>query len=124
MPWKECNRMDERLKFVARLNDRPHQALNGMYPGEIYTPSAREYHHPDMPQYPLHDRTIQVTQCGRICIGRRKINLSTVFAGQCVGIREIADSIWLVSFMQYDLGFFDEEVGRVEPTSNPFVPKL
>ena len=38
-----------------------------------------------------------VTQCGRICIGRRKINFSTVFAGQYEGIREIADEIWLVS---------------------------
>jgi transposase InsO family protein len=25
-------------------------------------------------QYPFHDRTITVTSCGRICIGRRKIN--------------------------------------------------
>jgi len=120
---QQQGRFDEFVEVYN--NDRPHQALNGMYPGEIYTPSAREYHHPDMPQYPLHDRTIQVTQCGRICIGRRKINLSTVFAGQCVGIREIADSIWLVSFMQYDLGFFDEEQNRVEPVGdNPFAPKV
>ena len=63
-------------------NDRPHQGLGGMYPGEVYTPSAREYFHPETPEYPFHDRTIKVTQCGRICIGRRKINLSTVFAGQ------------------------------------------
>ena len=30
-------------------NDRPHQALGGQYPGEVYTPSAREYHHPRFP---------------------------------------------------------------------------
>ena len=75
------------------------------------------------PAYPFHDRTARVTQCGRICIKQRKINLSTVFAGQIVGIREVADKIWLVSFMDYDLGFFDEEVGRVEPATNPFVPE-
>jgi hypothetical protein len=40
-----------------------------------------------------------VTQCGRICIKQRKIDLSTVFAGQTVGIKEVADKIWLVSFM-------------------------
>lgn len=51
----------------------------------------------------------QPEQNGRICIGRRKINLSTVFAGQSVDIRAVADNIWLVSFMDYDLGFFDEE---------------
>lgn len=42
--------------------------------------------------YPFHDFTITVTACGRICIGRRKINLSTAFAGQNVGIREVADA--------------------------------
>jgi hypothetical protein len=60
-------------------------------------------------EYPFHDRTITVTACGRICIGRRKINLSHVFAGQNVGIKEVAERIWLVSFMHYDLGFFDHE---------------
>jgi hypothetical protein len=62
----------------------------------------------------MHDRTVRVTKSGRICIGRRKINLSRVFAGQYVGIGEIADGIWLAgtpdrSFMDYDLGFFDQD---------------
>lgn len=105
-------------------NARPHQALNMKYPGEVYTPSARVYQPPDEPDYPYHDRTIRITQCGRICIGKRKINLSTVFAGQTVGIREVADNIWLVSFLDYDLGFFDEEEGRVEPATNPFLLKV
>ncbi len=35
------------------------------------------------------------------------INLSSVFAGQMVGIREIDNQFWLVSFLEYDLGFFD-----------------
>jgi len=104
-------------------NERPHQALAGAYPGDLYTPSARAYRPPDEPEYPFHDRTIRVTRCGRICIGKRKINLSTVFAGQMVGIREVADEIWLVSFMDYDLGFFDKEKGRVEPAPNPFAPE-
>jgi transposase InsO family protein len=105
-------------------NERPHQALNMKYPGEVYTPSTREYQPPEEPDYPYHDRTIRVTQCGRICFGNRKINLSVVFAGQTVGIREVADNIWLVSFLDYDLGFFDEVEGRVEPTTNPFLLKV
>src|SRR5260370_33098105 len=47
----------------------------------------------------LHDSTIHVTHCGRICLHRKKINLSTVFAGQAVGIKEVEEGIWLVSFM-------------------------
>ena len=106
-------------------NDRPHQALGGKYPGEVYTPSAREFLPPQVPEYPFHDRTIRVTQCGRLCVGRRKINLSSVFGGQYVGIREVADQIWLVSFMDYDLGFFDQDEDRVEPVGhNPFAPKV
>lgn len=112
-------------RFVGVYNnERPHQALDGRYPAELYTPSPRIYRAPDPPEYPFHDRTVLVTQCGRICIGNRKINLSTVFAGQFVGIREVADKIWLVSFLDFDLGFFDEAAARVEPGANPFASKV
>ena len=39
------------------------------------------------------DRTITVTTRGRICLGRRKLNLSVVFAGQNVGVKEVSDKI-------------------------------
>ena len=111
--------------FVTVYNhERPHQALGGKYPAQLYTPSPRQYRVPDEPDYPFHDRAVRVTQCGRICIGKRKINLSTVFAGQVVGLREEDDGIWLVSFLDYDLGFFDEVEGRVEPGPNPFAAKV
>ena len=111
-------------QFIGVYNhERPHQALNGAYPGDVYTPSARAYEPPTELEYPFHDRTARVTRCGRICFGRLKINLSTVFAGQMVGIREVDNQIWLVSFMHYDLGFFDKDEGRVEPAPNPFVPE-
>ncbi len=45
-------------------------------------------------------------------------------AGQLVGIREVADEIWLVSFMEYDLAFFDQDEGHVQPAPNPFLPKV
>ena len=63
-----------------------------------------------------------MTHCGRICIRRRKINLSRVFAGQVVGLREVDDQVWLVSFLDFDLGFFDHQEGRIEPAPNPFGP--
>ncbi len=90
------------------------------YPAEIYRASPRPYRGLPGLEYPFHDRTITVTSCGRICIGRRKINLSRAFAGQDIGIREVAEKIWLVTFMHYDLGFFDHETGRVECAPNPF----
>ena len=104
-------------------NQRPHQALGGAYPGDLYTPSVRVYEPPPEPDYPFHDRTVRVTRYGRICIGKRKINLSKVFAGQILGITEVDDQIWLVSFLNDDLGFFDAKEGRVEPATNPFAPE-
>ncbi len=65
-----------------------------------------------------------VTTCGRICYERRKINLSIVFAGQNVGVKQVSDEIWLVSFMHYDLGYFDDESCRLEPIENPFSPRV
>ena len=61
---------------------------------------------------------------GGICFDRRKVNLSQVFAGQQVGVRQVTDRIWLVSFMDYDLGYFDDETCRLEPIENPFGPKV
>jgi putative transposase len=108
-------------RFIDCYNqERPHQALNMKYPAELYRASPRPYQGLPRLDYPLHDRIVTVTSCGRLCIGRRKINLSRAFAGQDVGIREVAEKIWLVTFMHYDLGFFDHETGRVECAPNPF----
>ena len=112
-------------RFIDTFNrDRPHQAIGMKYPAELYQKSARPYQGIGELEYPFHDRTITVTSCGRICIGRRKINLSTVFAGQNVGVKEVSDKVWLVSFMKYDLGFFDQELGTVTSAENPFGAKV
>jgi len=54
----------------------------------------------------------------------RKVNLSQVFAGQRVGVTQVGEHIWLVTFMHYDLGYFDDETCRLEPIENPFEPKV
>jgi putative transposase len=105
-------------------NERPHQALAMQCPAERYVPSTRPYQGLLELDYPLHDRTATVTTCGRICFNRQKINLSVVFAGQNVGIKQVSDRIWLVTFMDYDLGYFDDETCRLEPVENPFGPKV
>ena len=105
-------------------NERPHEALGMKVPAEVYLPSTRPY--AGMPEldYPLHDRDILVTCCGRICMHRKKINISTVLAGQRLGIKEVDDGIWLVSFMHYDLGYIDLEQKTLQALDNPFGPRL
>jgi putative transposase len=111
--------------FIAQYNrERPHQALAMQVPAEVYTPSARPYRGLDDLDYPLHDWTATITTCGRICWQRRKINVSQVLAGQNVGVKQVSDRIWLVTFMQYDLGYFDDETCRLEPIENPLGPKV
>ena len=65
-----------------------------------------------------------MTRCGRICLNNKKINFCRALAGQAVGIREVQDKIWLVSFMNYDMGYFDEDSCRVEPLHDPFGSKV
>lgn len=88
-------------------------------PGDLYTPSTRPYRGLTDVAYPFHDWTAIVTHCGRLCFDRRKVNLSQVFA-----VRQVTDRIWLVSFMEYDPGYFDDETCRLEPIDNPFGPRV
>ena len=76
-------------------HERPHQALGMKVPGDVY----------------------------EICFNGRKVNLSHAFAGQNVGVTQVGDRIWLVTFMQYDLGYFDDETCTLEPIENPFGSK-
>jgi transposase InsO family protein len=111
--------------FLAEFNtERPHEALDMKTPAEVYRPSGRAYDGlPDV-AYPYHDRDILVTACGRICMHRKKINISTALAGQRLGIKEVDDSIWLVSFMRYDLGYIDLEQRTLQTIDNPFGTRL
>lgn len=107
--------------FVREFNtERPHEALAMKPPAELYMTSARSYQGLPEVDYPLHDRDVLVTACGRICMHRKKINISTVMAGQRFGIKEVDDAIWLVSFMAYDLGYIDLEQKTLQPIDNPF----
>jgi transposase InsO family protein len=115
-------RFDE---FVKEFNEqRPHEAIDMKRPAELYTPSPRRYDGLPELAYPLHDRDLLVTACGRICMHRKRVNVSTVLAGQRLGIKEVDEGIWIVSFMSYDLGFIDLEQKTLQPLDNPFGPRL
>jgi hypothetical protein len=111
--------------FIEEFNnERPHEALDMKCPAELYTASTTPYRGILEPHYPLHDKTVVVTSCGRLCLYRKKINLSRSLAGQAVGVKEVENGIWLVSFMDYDLGYVDLEEKTLQPLENPFGPKV
>lgn len=108
-------------QFVQEFNnERPHEALAMKTPSEVYTASTRPYNGLGELAYPFHDRTVFVTACGRICLHRKKINISQVFAGQSLGLKEVEENTWLVSFMDHDLGYIDLEERTLQPLENPF----
>jgi hypothetical protein len=113
-------RFDE---FVQEFNnERPHEALGLKMPREVYAPSARIYRGLRELDYPFHDRTAVVTSCGRVCLHRKNVNISHVFAGQTLGLKEVEENTWLVSFMDYDLGYIDLDEKCLQPLENPFGP--
>jgi hypothetical protein len=60
---------------------------------ELSVASLRPYRGLPEPTYPFHDQEMMVTACGRICLHRKKIHISTVLGGQRVGLKEVDDGI-------------------------------
>jgi transposase InsO family protein len=105
-------------RFVSTFNDqRPHEALGQVPPATVFTPSERRHGQGGELDYPLHDDVQTVAVSGHMHVPgkRRSFFLSTALAGERVGIRELPDGQWLVSFAALDLGWID-------PTSATFRP--
>ena len=105
-------------RFQEQYNDqRPHEALGMKRPAEVYRVSMRSY--PETlpePEYPLHDDTRVVHECGHVRLWKRNQScyLSSALAGQRVGLREEEGGRWLISFLHIDLGCYDVGRGRFE----------
>ena len=102
-----ANSLQQQARFDEFINEfnceRPHEALDMKCPAQVYSSSKRPYLGLPNVEYPFHDKHILVTACGRVCMHRKKINISTVMAGQRLGIKEVDDGIWLVSLPLSDL---------------------
>ncbi|MEQ1875657.1 MAG: IS481 family transposase [Bdellovibrionia bacterium] len=113
-------------KFRDDFNtDRPHEGLGMKYPAQIYSASPRPFPEElSIPEYPLHDLTKTVLAGGFIQIGRfrgkvERFHLGQAFIGQRVGLREEESGLWRVSFLKYDLGFYDSDKKRFQPFECP-----
>ena len=114
------------MRSSTRYNqERPHQALGMKVPADLYTRSPRVYRGLEELSYPFHD-----------CDGHRDALRPDLLqaAGRSISVRslpgrtsactQVGERIWLVTFMHYDLGYFDDETCRLEPIENPFGPKV
>jgi hypothetical protein len=67
-------------------------------------------------EYPTHDHTLKVFGNGDLWLTRGHVfHLSVVLAGQPVGVREVEDGRWLISFMQFELGHYHCRTRVFEP---------
>lgn len=108
-------------QFTKRFNfERPHQALDMKCPADVYKKSQRRYGGlPDI-TYPGYDKSLLISNCGRVCFNRQKVHISKALANQPVGVKEVDSGIWQVDFMSYTLGYFDEESNQFAPREDPF----
>jgi putative transposase len=101
-------------------NERPHESLDGKAPAKLYTPSPRPF--PAKladPVYPLHDDTLLVDRSGHIRLPMsRQAFLAPALAGELVGLREMDNGLWLVTFLALDLGTYDPKLGSFKPTTS------
>lgn len=102
--------------------DRPHEALDMKTPSDFYRESVRSYPGIQRPLcYPLHDLTRTVGACGRIhMLGPPRIYLGRALRGQRVGLRELDDGRWLVSFAHLHLGTVNAAQSHFEPSDVTF----
>jgi transposase InsO family protein len=113
--------------FVATFNERrPHEALSQKPPATVFRSSERRFVPGGRLEYPLHDDVRTVSSSGHIQIlrGRRRghLFLSTALAGERVGVRELEDGRWLLSFASLDLGWTDPTLKTFHAADTELVP--
>lgn len=97
--------------------DRPHEALGQTPPARHYAPSSRAYA-VTHPTYPFHDEVRVVRSSGHVYFGggpktRANVFIGSALAGLQVGLRELDDHRWLLSYAGIDLGVCDLTTKRL-----------
>jgi hypothetical protein len=107
---RECDR------WMVDFNEvRPHDALRGKTPAEIYRDSERRSLAPLLPSYPPEWRTRRVSGTGNISVNDDVIFVSTALAGQIIGLNQESALHWRAHFFGVDLGTLE-----ILPTSDAF----
>jgi hypothetical protein len=97
-------------RFQKEYNqERPHEALEGRSPGELYRTSERSY--PTVlnePEYPRHYQVRRVTSGGIFRWNGRILYASQALEGESIGLLEIQEDVWKVYYAEVELGLIDE----------------
>lgn len=83
---------------------RPHQALNGKTPGEVYRPSSRRSLAPKVPTYPVDWMIRRVNRRGYVRVHGDEVYVGMPLVGQLVGLHQETELCWRARFFDVDLG--------------------
>lgn len=112
-------------RFKEEFNsERPHEGLSMKTPSQVYKKSERIFPEllPEI-KYPTADNIIRVTKCGSLYTpnSKKRMFIGMPLAGQNLGIRQLEQGLWTIEFMEYELGYFDDQSYKFCPsTENPF----
>lgn len=111
-------RFDEFRKYFNEI--RPHEAIGQKTPASLYTPAIRAYKPEDVSlAYDNFDDVRYVSRKGLIGFGGQKVHIGQGLRDCPVGLREIDDGIWLVSYAHIPLGLIE----RGERSLSPLLPE-
>ena len=119
---RECDR------WMVDFNEvRPHDALGGKTPSEVYCDSERRSLAPIVPSYPPEWKTRRVSRVGSICVNDDVVFVSTALAGQIIGLQQESALRWRAHFFGVDLGSieiipFCDAFTVSDPVSSPATP--
>lgn len=92
-------------RWMVDFNEvRPHDALGGKTPAEVYRDSNRRSLASLVPSYPPEWKTRRVSRNGNVSINDDSVFLSTALIGHIVGLRQEDALRWHASFFDVDLG--------------------
>jgi len=99
---RACERWRQEFNHV-----RPHQALEGKVPAELYRPSERRQFKPKKHLYPSHWLVRNASPLGIISVGDEKYPTTRALAGQRVALEPVGG-------LRYQLWFMDLNLGELE----------
>ena len=95
-------------------NERPHEALDGTVPSDLWRPSPRlMVELIKLPEYPGHFEVRKVGHCGAIRLACHQRFVSNALKDEYVGLEEVDDGNWNIVYYTTLLGRIDERDGRI-----------
>ncbi len=92
-------------RWTVDFNEvRPHDALGGKTPAEVYRTSERRALGPLTPSYPPDWMTRRVSPCGSISVDGDQVFVSAALGGQLIGLKKEGVLRWRARFFDLDLG--------------------